>query len=78
MLQMVVILNNYYKMFDESMSKYQVYKINSVNDSHMIVSGDYLSGLKSIKHCITSGLPPSDGDYHVTNIAGMALNIQAK
>ena len=34
------MLNNYYKMFDDSMSKYQVYKVNCVNDSHMIVSGD--------------------------------------
>ena len=25
-----------------------------------------------------SGLPPSDGDHHVTNIAGLALNIQAR
>lgn len=58
---MVIMLNNYYKMFDDSMSKYQVYKVNCVNDSHMIVSG----------------LPPSDGDHHVTNIAGLALNIQA-
>ena len=40
---MVIMLNNYYKMFDDSMSKYQVYKVNCVNDSHMIVSGEYLS-----------------------------------
>ena len=38
---MVIMLNNYYKMFDDSMSKYQVYKVNCVNDSHMIVSGDH-------------------------------------
>ena len=50
-----------YKMFDDSMSKYQVYKVNCVNDSHMIVSG----------------LPPSEGDHHVTQIASMALNINA-
>ena len=37
---MVIMLNNYYKMFDDSMSKYQVYKVNCVNDSHMIVSGN--------------------------------------
>ena len=36
---MVLMLNNYYKMFDDSMSKYQVYKVNCVNDSHMIVAG---------------------------------------
>ena len=38
-VQMVLMLNNYYKMFDDSMSKYQVYKVNCVNDSHMIVAG---------------------------------------
>ena len=74
--QMVMMLNSYYKMFDDSMNKYQVYKVgmlqvykvmvmilcvqvNCVNDSHMIVSG----------------LPPSEGDHHVTQIASMALNI---
>ena len=36
----MIMLNNYYKMFDDSMSKYQVYKVNCVNDSHMIVSGE--------------------------------------
>ena len=56
---MVMMLNSYYKMFDDSMNKYQVYKVNCVNDSHMIVSG----------------LPPSEGDHHVTQIASMALNI---
>ena len=40
---MVMMLNSYYKMFDDSMSKYQVYKVNCVNDSHMIVSGEHLS-----------------------------------
>ena len=40
MFQMVMMLNNYYKMFDDSMSKYQVYKVNCVNDSHMIVAGN--------------------------------------
>jgi len=57
--EMVMMLNSYYKMFDDSMNKYQVYKVNCVNDSHMIVSG----------------LPPSEGDHHVTQIASMALNI---
>ena len=83
------MLNNYYKMFDDSMSKYQVYKVNCVNDSHMIVSGDhniFLTDLlrPHVKHvacynmCIMSGLPPFEGDHHVTNIAGLALNIQER
>ena len=58
---MVLMLNNYYKMFDDSMSKYQVYKVNCVNDSHMIVSG----------------LPPLETDQHVGQIASMALCILA-
>ena len=36
---MSMMLNNFYKMVDESLSKYQVYKLSSVNDSHMVVSG---------------------------------------
>jgi len=56
---MVIMLNTYYKMFDDSMKKYRVYKVNSVNDSHMIVSG----------------LPPTEGDHHTTSIAKMALNL---
>ena len=58
---MVMTLNSYYKIFDDSMSKYQVYKVNCVNDSHMIVSG----------------LPPYETDHHVSQIASMALNILA-
>ena len=34
-------------------------KVNNVNDSHMIVSG----------------LPPTEGDQHATQIARMALNL---
>ena len=49
---MVLMLNNYYKMFDDSMSKYQVYKVNCVNDSHMIVSG----------------LPPAENDQHCVQV----------
>ena len=59
--QMVMMLNSYYKVFEESMSKYQVYKVNSVNDSHMVVSG----------------LPPLETDHHVGQIASMALSILA-
>ena len=59
--QMVMMLNSYYKIFEESMSKYQVYKVNCVNDSHMIVSG----------------LPPLETDHHVGQIASMALCIMA-
>ena len=58
---MVMMLNSYYKIFEESMSKYQVYKVNCVNDSHMIVSG----------------LPPLETDHHVGQIASMALCILA-
>jgi len=60
-VEMVIMLNAYYKMFDDSMKKYRVYKVNSVNDSHMIVSG----------------LPPTEGqgDQHATQIARMALNL---
>ena len=58
---MVIMLNCYYKIIEESMSKYQVYKVNSVNDSHMVVSG----------------LPPLETDHHVGQIASMALSILA-
>ena len=58
---MVTTLNSYYKIFDDSMNKYQVYKVNCVNDSHMIVSG----------------LPPWDTDHHVSQIASMALSVLA-
>ena len=58
---MVMMLNSYYKVLEDSMSKYQVYKVNCVNDSHMIVAG----------------LPPSETDHHVSQIASMALTVLA-
>jgi len=57
--EMMMMLNSYYKMLDDSLSKYSVYKMNCVNDSHMIVGG----------------LPPAENDQHCVQIANLALKI---
>ncbi|GAB1605939.1 atrial natriuretic peptide receptor 1-like [Argonauta hians] len=60
-IEIVDFLNEVYKMFDSVLDDYDVYKVESISDSYMVVSG----------------LPETNGDRHAGEIATMALDLMA-
>ncbi|KAG7308424.1 hypothetical protein JYU34_005624 [Plutella xylostella] len=57
--QVISFLNSVYKVFDERIECYDVYKIETIGDSYMVASG----------------LPVRNGNKHATEIASMALEL---
>ncbi|KAL4234394.1 hypothetical protein ACF0H5_006041 [Mactra antiquata] len=58
-IQVVDLLNDLYTMFDSNIEKFKVYKVETIGDAYMCVSG----------------LPERIGDYHVVETANMSLTI---
>ena len=61
-VQIFALLNDLYTCFDSILHSFDVYKVETIGDAYMVVSG----------------LPVSNGDTHAREIARMSLRILDK